>query len=623
MISKRGKVTKVFNYGYTVETEDGIKGTLKIEDIPNSDTTQFHIGRQIEVYDSGRRSAKGGIIWQIQEPLDNKDTIDLPNSPISVLFNDNKSREELESLFSVLISYLPRIESENSYQLALQLININRSFKPVLDRNLINHIFINSNKNYKLRLWKDGFIPYCNIYELAKLINLGDEEIISILNDKYNLSLSKISNSDVLVLSKGIEEKLVDELSKATHSIFVAVAWFTNIVLFNEILNALERGINVKIVLNNDLINNGGYCLNFNDTIEKGAEIHIVEYPSHMNNKFCIIDEKIVFTGSYNWTVYAEHNNDENCLMIKNNEDVTQSYMHIFNDLCQKYEAVDEMPENVPEKPEYDRSSFKCYISDELATRARISRSNSEREQLFKSALRLRPDNSLVPDSYRQDSSENIRQREAVTRTLQQHEQRRQEEERQVHSLRVRREELTRESPESEEINQLTEQISQIESAIEDSKAEEQTLENLGNTSLEGQSGKLRINLKWDTTDDLDLHLCLPNGSEIFFSQKEQTVDGFRGYLDVDANAGSPYTTSPQENIYWEDGLPEGQYTVKVVLYCYRSSENKIPFVLTIWPQDKEPKIKTHTIKKLEDRFEITMAKITYTKSQGFRIQWT
>ena len=617
---KKGKVTKVFNYGYTVETEDGIKGTLKIEDIPNFESTHFQIGNQIEVFDSGKRSVKGGVIWSISDGNVMEESV-FSGNPLASLFTGSKSREELEQLFSVFVSNLPYIDSENTYELAKQLLSINKSFSPVLCKDFVHTIFLKANKTFKLRLWKEGFVSYCNIYELAKHVNLGNEEIISFLNNKYNLSLSKTSKSDIRILSKGIEDQLVFELSKSSHSIYIAVAWFTNIVLFKEIISALDRGVSVIMVLNNDLINNGGYCLNFNVLINKGARIHLVEYPSHMNNKFCIIDETIIFTGSYNWTLNAEHNNDENCLIVKNDEDVIQAYMKIFIELCQKYDSVDNMPDKVPEKPEYDRSSFKCYISDELATSAKISRSNSERERLYKSALRLRPNNSLIPDSYRQDSSENVRQREAVTRSLHQQEIRRQEGERQAQSLRQIREQLTHESPEREtEIKQLTEQIEQIESSIEDTIAEEHALENLGNTSLEGQSGKLRINLKWETTDDLDLHLCLPNGSEIYYSQKEQTVDGFKGYLDVDANAGSPYTTSPQENIYWKDGLPEGQYTVKVVLYCYRSSENKIPFVLTIWPQDLEPIIKTHTIKKLEDRFEITMAKIIYSKSQGFKV---
>lgn len=619
--SMKGKVTNIFNYGFTIVTEDGTKGTLKNADIIGVDRTTLKIGSELNVVDSGKRSVKGGIIWSLFDSIDNSRDVVMSSFPLAALFK-NRSREDAESLFSTIVDNLPYIDSDNIYELAKQLIQINRSFSPVLTKGFVNQLFIKSNKNYKLRLWLENYISYCDMEELAKLINEGNSNAIELLSSKYNIRLFNKVESDIELLTKDIEQQLLIEIANAQKSISVAVAWFTNPVLFSAIEESLDNGISIKIVLNNDLINNGGYCLDFNRIINKGAEVHVVEYPSHMNNKFCIIDDRVVFSGSYNWTFYAEHNNDENCLLIKDDAKIAQAYMMLFNELISKYDKVDEMPDTVPDRPEFDRSSFKHYISNELAYRARVCRSTTEKAKLYKSALQLQPHNTLVPDSYRQDSSKNIQQREAVTRTLQQHESRRQNEERQVQNLRQRREEIIQESPENEtEINQLTTKIEQLETSIEDARSEEKVLEAVGNTSLEGQSGKLRINLKWETTDDLDLHLCLPNGKEIYFSDKEQVIDGFKGYLDVDANAHEPFINNPQENIYWDSGLAKGQYTVKVVLYRYRSSENRIPFVVTIWPQDKDPIIKTHTIKKTEDGYEVVIAKFTYAKSRGIIFQ--
>lgn len=616
----KGKVTNIFNYGFTIVTEDGIKGTLKNEDIIGIDRNTLTIGSELNVLDSGKRSVKGGIIWSLVDSQVNCRNVVMSSFPLAALFK-NKSREEAELLFSTIVDNLPYIDSDSIYELAKQLIQINRSFGPVLTKGFVNQLFIKSNKKYKLRLWLENYIGYCDIDELAKLINEGNSSAIELLSNKYNIRLSNTVESDMELLTQGIEQQLLTEIANAQKSISIAVAWFTNPILFSAIENALDNGISIKIVINNDLINNGGYCLDFNKIISKGAEVHIVEYPSHMNNKFCIIDDMIVFSGSYNWTFYAEHNNDENCLLIRDDAKIAQSFVDLFNELISKYDKVDEMPETVPDRPEFDRSSFKHYISNELAYRAKVCRSTSEKAKLYKSALQLRPDNTLVPDSYRQDTSINIQQREAVARTLQLHEEERHAEEAQVQQLRDRRVELTEQPIENKtEIEQVSAQIVQLESSIENKIAEEKVLEAVGDSSLEGQSGKLRINLKWKTTDDLDLHLCLPNGKEIYFSEKEQIIDGHKGYLDVDANAHEPYINNPQENIYWDKGLPTGQYTVKVVLYRYRSSEKVIPFVLTIWPKGKDPIIKTHTIKKTEDGHEITMAKFSYSKSRGFMI---
>ena len=58
-------------------------------------------------------------------------------------------------------------------------------------------------------------------------------------------------------------------------------------------------------------------------------------------------------------------------ILIKDDNDTIQTYLDEFNMLIKKYPIVSEMPESVPEKPEYDRSSFKQYISEELVLRSK------------------------------------------------------------------------------------------------------------------------------------------------------------------------------------------------------------------------------------------------------------
>lgn len=51
-----------------------------------------------------------------------------------------------------------------------------------------------------------------------------------------------------------------------------------------------------------------------------------------MHHKFCIIDQKIVITGSYNWTKQAR-NNEENITVIKDEVHIYDDYSAIFNQL--------------------------------------------------------------------------------------------------------------------------------------------------------------------------------------------------------------------------------------------------------------------------------------------------
>jgi phosphatidylserine/phosphatidylglycerophosphate/cardiolipin synthase-like enzyme len=52
----------------------------------------------------------------------------------------------------------------------------------------------------------------------------------------------------------------------------------------------------------------------------------------HMHHKFGIIDSRIVFTGSFNWTYTASKHNQEN-LLITTNFDINKQYSEEFEQL--------------------------------------------------------------------------------------------------------------------------------------------------------------------------------------------------------------------------------------------------------------------------------------------------
>ena len=89
-------------------------------------------------------------------------------------------------------------------------------------------------------------------------------------------------------------------------------------------------------------------------------------------------------------------------------------------------------------------------------------------------------------------------------------------------------------------------------------------------------TGDITISLAWDTIDDLDLHVFLPSGEELYFSNKESRDSKCR--LDVDMNAGSPFSTEPVENVFLgrleqSEEAPQGLYKVVVQNYAYHSKE--------------------------------------------------
>ena len=140
--------------------------------------------------------------------------------------------------------------------------------------------------------------------------------------------------------SHKIQNVIQKELFKAQKSIKIAVAWFTNDLLFQPLLLKLQTGVSVELILNKDDINNSTENeIDFNAFVEAGGALHWNRTKTLMHEKFCIIDDSVVIYGSYNWTNKAEYN-DESIAVSK--EDGSQAfYSKLFDKLCKAYPLED------------------------------------------------------------------------------------------------------------------------------------------------------------------------------------------------------------------------------------------------------------------------------------------
>lgn len=107
---------------------------------------------------------------------------------------------------------------------------------------------------------------------------------------------------------QSIQSQILSELSNAKVSIIVVVAWFTNQVLAEKLKDKYAEGLNVKVAYYDDHTNRKhladfGQIPTFPLRAQRGGTMH---------NKFCVIDNQRVITGSYNWSDNAEFHNDEN-----------------------------------------------------------------------------------------------------------------------------------------------------------------------------------------------------------------------------------------------------------------------------------------------------------------------
>lgn len=499
----------------------------------------------------------------------------------------------------------------------------------------ISKIYMNCDETVQYQMWKDGYVESCPVNKLIKDIVSENREIVDIIKKDYQNDLPHCE-----AYFNNIQEKIIYHLSKTTTSIKIAMAWFTNPIIFNSLLRICKKGIEVDLLINNDLINNRVNGLPFNKLIQAGANLYIAEYPALIHNKFCIIDDTIVIDGSYNWTILAEKNNDENIVIIKNGK-VIDSFIDAFDDLISSCENVDSMPERVSEKPEYDCCSYKNYNSEEWFEQLPKIAGKKNKYNIYRELFKVLPEetakdkipeelfDSIKKDVYEEQHRDETlfnnslqqkhielektlavkeRKLDSVKKSAESISSRKTQEldnyKRKLESIKSKRISQEQKSTQIQELrkqhrsklNGFNKDLSKKQSEIERLEAETDLIEtqhrfvqSIKDAGLQGSNGLCRINLKWNTADDLDLHLVLPNGvfngrRDVYYQNMKEEYNGGICTLDHDAipnEAGE----NPQENIVWERKLPNGEYKVKVKLFNRKSKSKVIPFSISIYSQ--------------------------------------
>lgn len=141
---------------------------------------------------------------------------------------------------------------------------------------------------------------------------------------------------------KNIRKEIIQLLANANSEVLIAMAWFTSQELFDTLIGCRKRGVKVELVLLDNAINWMYYAPDFNQLIEAGGIIRVARADiGQMHHKFCVIDSKIIITGSYNWTYYAEKYNKEN-IVITDEQVIVHSFRSEFQKVASLYLPVNE-----------------------------------------------------------------------------------------------------------------------------------------------------------------------------------------------------------------------------------------------------------------------------------------
>lgn len=152
-----------------------------------------------------------------------------------------------------------------------------------------------------------------------------------------------------------IETVLIDKIKSAKTEVKIAVAWFNNVNIFNCLLSIIPK-VNVTLLLANDK-NNYNNGINFSELIFAGGRLFLPIGNKLMHNKYLIIDNNILITGSYNFTLGAEFTNNENIIVISDDLIATK-YNDNFNALINSSLLVSDFNKDIIHAEDESRKIF-------------------------------------------------------------------------------------------------------------------------------------------------------------------------------------------------------------------------------------------------------------------------
>lgn len=160
------------------------------------------------------------------------------------------------------------------------------------------------------------------------------EEIYPV-SDEYMLAdvffksgvLSNYEEVSQEVLFENIQRQIIEEIRSAKYVIWIAMAWFTDPVLYQELLKKKKEGLAIEIVLDDNEKNRNADFDLAKEFITYWVSIESL-YKNIMHDKFCVIDLHTVVHGTFNWTKAANYNKET--ISIDCNRTTAESFADEF-----------------------------------------------------------------------------------------------------------------------------------------------------------------------------------------------------------------------------------------------------------------------------------------------------
>ena len=121
-----------------------------------------------------------------------------------------------------------------------------------------------------------------------------------------------------------IAEEIIKRIDNAQEYIDIAIYSFTHEPIVKAIIRAKKRGAKIRILM--DKSQSKGKYSKYKFLLDNALAVTKDRRAGIMHNKIAIIDRKVLFTGSYNWSKSAEETNQENLLEFIGEEEIIGIY---------------------------------------------------------------------------------------------------------------------------------------------------------------------------------------------------------------------------------------------------------------------------------------------------------
>ncbi|HCM9429377.1 phospholipase D family protein [Klebsiella aerogenes] len=143
-----------------------------------------------------------------------------------------------------------------------------------------------------------------------------------------SLKLNASPVVDVGFSPEGTAQQLVIQtLKSAGNNIRLMGYTFTSPEIVRELVRAKRRGIDVRVVLDDEGNRGRGSQAAINTLLNAGIPLRTVSTFRIMHDKAIIVDNKTVSTGSFNYTRSAARYNSENVIVIRDFPSLAQKYL--------------------------------------------------------------------------------------------------------------------------------------------------------------------------------------------------------------------------------------------------------------------------------------------------------